>query len=384
MTPRRSKVLVLTRDIALSLGLAQVRDDCEADEGHAVPRPSGRTLVVDLSTVDLDFDELAAENLQPDVVLVDELSAIPVDDFVEVLQRPCTVEELSEAIDRAQDRERRQSSVGSQAGPASADNSTRSGGESDDLIDLVHEEETAPSPKGGVESAYPPSRPPSRAAATDGVGPRTTRDQAPRAAAPLASTEVDRTEFFDTEQPLSARVHQAVRSTDLLLAVLEDFPMLGSLPQLRDTIVSETADAFHADAVALWEPDERGYRATASHGIIGHEGLRVVSATHPLLLDVAQPGGGLLLDPTSAVPAAVAGIAGAHTTSLMAASLGHVGDGYGVITVGRGRSLREADLDQLSDFAAEAGVMLIAAKQLQRLTEYIRPAARGATPVAPA
>ena len=369
MTPQTTPVLVLTRDVALSLGLGQLRDDCEIVDGPAqVPCADNRLLVADLASVDLAA--LAEQRLEPQILIAD----VPLDvgESTIVLQRPVTVEHVSNAIDEALQIVQRDSAdpePATEPTGAQEERPTEAGMDSGPqdgsrVIDLVDEERRRPTePDDDVGAVAGPL--------VDGGGTATAvrpaaTEQATRST-PLTSGE-PATEEASSAAGLPDRIASACLAADVLLDLLADVPILGVPAQLRDMLATETATAFEADAVVLWEPAGEGVRATATWGVSDNPGLTEAPASHPVVLEVARPGGALLLDPVDAVQGAVAGLAGTHARSFMAVSLGDLGAGHGMLTVARDVPLTEADLDRLVDFGTEAGAMLRVGCRLERLT----------------
>jgi hypothetical protein len=166
---------------------------------------------------------------------------------------------------------------------------------------------------------------------------------------------------------LRERLAAVLAATAELERLIEQVPLLGSLDDLAQAIVSDLATQFEADTTALWRAIPDGWEVQAHLGLTAHEATWRVPFDHPLFGELDATGGAILIDPVDVVQATVAGIGGAHTQSLMAAAIA-VGPGrFGILVVGRDRPLTPRDLDHLIDLVTEAALGLAVAEQLARL-----------------
>jgi hypothetical protein len=168
------------------------------------------------------------------------------------------------------------------------------------------------------------------------------------------------------ERQLRERLAAVLAATSELERLIEEVPLLVSLAGLAEAIVDDLRGQLEADTVALWRLDGEGWSAIAHAGLSKVEASWHVPVDHPLFSEIDNAGGGILLDPVDAVQEAVAGVGGAHTTSFMAASIAAGHSRFGLLTVGRDRSLTADDLDVLIDIASEAAPGIAVAEQLAR------------------
>jgi hypothetical protein len=173
----------------------------------------------------------------------------------------------------------------------------------------------------------------------------------------------------EAEGRFRARVASVLAATAELERLLDEFPLLASVDGFAHAVVDDLATRLAADTVAYWRWYEDGWKVLSHRGLTHLEASWVVPHDHPLFAEIDAAGGALLLDPVDAAQAAVAGIGGAHTESFMAAALA-VGPGrFGILAVGRNRSLSEADLETLVEEAAEAAPGMALAEQLTWLVK---------------
>lgn len=216
----------------------------------------------------------------------------------------------------------------------------------------------APEPTPAAAGA--PAATPAPAAAAAPTGSRTARWRARR----------QRT-VSPQEQALRERLTQVLTATGELEHLLADLPLLADLDALSGVIVAELAQELAADTAALWRGAGDGWYPAAHIGFTTHEATWRVPADQPLFAELHQTGGAMLIDPIDAVPAAVAGIAGAHTNGFMAAAIA-VGPGrFGLLAVGRNQPLGEQELETLEHLATEVAPGLAVAEQLLRIREVL-------------
>jgi len=171
----------------------------------------------------------------------------------------------------------------------------------------------------------------------------------------------------DAESDLRRRLAGALTSSAELERLVSDLPLLRSFPALSLAVARMLEELLEADTVAVWRQDDDGWHAVAHRGLSVIEAQIVVAPRHPLFAEVDTSGGALLIDPVDSAQGVVAGIGGAHTESLMAASIA-IGPGrYGIVTVGRNEPLRDRDLDRLVDTVLEAAIGLALADWFERI-----------------
>jgi hypothetical protein len=200
------------------------------------------------------------------------------------------------------------------------------------------------------------------------------------ATAPRPTSQVE-----DPDAAMRQRLAAAITAAAELERLVTEVPVLRSLPGLARALVAEVQQAFAADTVGFWQLAEEGYGAVAAVGFTSLEARRLVDRDQPMMSEVDDSGGGLLIDPVEAAQAAVAGIGGAHTESFMAASVAAGPGRFGIITVGRNEPLTPGDLDRLMALTKEAAPGVAAAELLARLGRLAasEPVHGGADPGAP-
>jgi hypothetical protein len=169
------------------------------------------------------------------------------------------------------------------------------------------------------------------------------------------------------ELALRERLQQGKASAAELEELVAELPLLASPAALASVLVEEIALQSRADTVGLWRPDDQVWRLDAHQGFTAHEAGWSVPADHPLFAELRSTGGALLLTPVDMAQAAIAGIAGAHTRSFMAAAVGDRADVQALIAVGCHRDLTRDDLDGLIALADELAPGLAVSRSLERL-----------------
>lgn len=208
----------------------------------------------------------------------------------------------------------------------------------------------------------------------------TAKDAAAPSAGPIATRQRRRSRLTarratspsePSEAALRERLGQVITATSELERLVDDLPLLRSLPALGRAILDEIVAELQADNAALWQLEDDGYHAVATVGLTAAAARLTVRSDQPLLAEVAATGGGLLIDPIESAQAAVAGIGGAYTSSFMAAAIALGPGRYGIITVGRESPLVSGDLDRLMALASEAAPGVAVAQQLGRLADLV-------------
>ncbi len=182
-----------------------------------------------------------------------------------------------------------------------------------------------------------------------------------------ASAIADRTDH-------GTRLAHVVTAASELERLVEEIPLLTSPRSLAQVVIAEVGETVRADTAALWlRGDDGAYRCAADDGLTAAERRIVVAADHPLIAQVRDNRGGVLIHPIGAAQAAVAGVGGAHTESFAAVNLGAGAVHLGVITVGRDDPLTSRELDHLIELAVEAAPGIAVAQLLVRLAGLVRP-----------
>lgn len=232
----------------------------------------------------------------------------------------------------------------------------------DDVVPAA-EEVAAPDPPPAVVTHGPRTTPSAEATSTPVASPPAARVARWRARRQRSTSR--------GERALQERLSQVLTATGELEHLLADLPLLTDPPALARAIVGECAREFSADTAALWQRQERGWHVAGQVGFTAHEATWIVPVDQPLFTEVDQTGGAMLIDPIDAVPAAVAGIGGAHTRAFMAASVA-IGPGrFGLLAVGRNEPLVEDDLEVLEALAFEIAPGMAVAEQLARLQRIL-------------
>ena len=202
-----------------------------------------------------------------------------------------------------------------------------------------------------------------------------------------------------SQREMHERLVMMLAAASQLEVIAEEMPVVTDRAALCRAIVEAVADEFEADTVGLWQRDPGGWVVDACYGFTHREALVPAERDQPILQEIDGNGGAILLEPVARFQPLVRGIGGAHTESFMAAAVA-VGDRhFGVLALGRDRSLMESDLDRLIEMASEAAVGIGVAEHLERMyalversavrsvddgTDLERPSDRPADPTADA
>jgi hypothetical protein len=340
MTAKRRSVLVVTRDVALTLAIGQLRPAWRVGDVLPPSHPGVDILVVDLQSLGLEPRDLTSAMLRPQVVIATEDVAGST-----VLRRPFSADHL---VDLVED-----TAIPAGHAPAPVDPTVVRGSSEDTEVEHVIDL-TVPQP---AVAAVPSSQ----------VAPPRERGQA---TAPGPSPEPEAASDTAAAQDVRAALLGGARAAQDLASLVDDFPLLADVPTLRTTVVDEARILLDADIVALWEPAPGGFVATAVAGGTIAVSLQQAYADHPLLHEITCVRDGLLIVDTDAARATVAGLGGTHTSSLIAVRVGVTGPAA-VLVAGRDATFTDADLDRCLGFADEAGPMLDVARSLARLGDVV-------------
>jgi hypothetical protein len=379
----QSSVVAITANPSLVVGLTFLGRpwDVSSQAGIA-DLPAADVLVVDAGTslAGLQLLQGLTAPRPPAVVIGDEPGDVAPGD--QLVLRPYTMEILADAIDATLDQAQRirhgsGRSGGRRARRSSRDEQPRQGpvAEPELVIELPTASgsglsaDSSPSSRGGAAML---EREPSRTAQALDVEPEIVQIPAEADAGERsdAAPEVDlvlRVTDLELEDSMRDRMTAALEAGGQLERLVTDVPLLRSLRGLARAVVAEAAEALEADTVGFWQRMDEGFRVITAIGLTTLERKRLVELDQPMLAEVDETGGGLLIDPVEAAQAAVAGIGGAHTDSFMVASIAAGPERFGLIAVGRNEPLTPADLDRLIDLASEAAPGVGVAQLLERL-----------------
>lgn len=170
-----------------------------------------------------------------------------------------------------------------------------------------------------------------------------------------------------SQREMHERLVMMLAASSQLEAIAEEVPVVTSRTALSEAIVDAVAVEFEADTVGFWHRDSGGWVVTSCYGFTHREALAPADLDQPVLQEIDANGGAILLEPLARFQPLVRGIGGAHTESFMAAAVAVGGQHFGVLAVGRDRSLVESDLDRLIEMASEAAVGIGVAEHLERM-----------------
>ncbi len=173
------------------------------------------------------------------------------------------------------------------------------------------------------------------------------------------------------QDELYGRLVQIFAATSQVQMLVDELPLVANRPALYRAIVTAVAEEFDAETVGLCRRGENGWIIVAEHGLTQREVRFPAGLDQPLLQDISDNTGAILLDPAPNFQGLLRDIAGAHTDSFMTASITAGSASLGVVTVGRDRPLREQDLDRLVEMAVEAGVGIGVADHILQMSELI-------------
>jgi hypothetical protein len=367
----KSSVVAITTNPSLVIGLTFLGRPWDVSSQTGVADlPTADVLVVDTGTslTGLQLLHGLTAPRPPAVVIGDEHDDVAPGD--QLVLRPYTMEALADAIDAAVDHAERMRRGSGRTGGRRARRSSRDEQPRQDPVtepDLVIELPTASSAGEAMLE-----REPSRTAQALDVEPEIIQvpagaDAEERSDAAPEADLVLRVTDLELEDSMRDRMAAALAAGSELENLVSDVPLLRSLRGLARAVVAEAAEALDADTVGFWQRTDEGFRVIAAIGLTTLERKRLVDLDQPMLAEVDETGGGLLIDPVEPAQAAVAGIGGAHTDSFMVASVAAGPERFGLIAVGRNRPLTAADLDRLIDLASEAAPGVGVAQLLERL-----------------
>jgi hypothetical protein len=367
----KTSVVAITTNPSLVVGLTFLGRPWQVSSQAGVADfPAADVLVVDAGTslAGLQLLQGLMGPRPPAVVIGDEPGDVAPGD--QLVLRPYTMEILANAIDATLDQAQRIRRGSGRSGGRRARRSSRDEQPRQDPVtepELVIELPTESSAGGATLE-----REPSRTAQALDVEPEIVQipaeaDAGERSAAAPEVDLVLRVTDLELEDSMRDRMTAALEAGGQLERLVTDVPLLRSLRGLARAVVAEAAEALEADTVGFWQRMDEGFRVITAIGLTTLERKRLVELDQPMLAEVDETGGGLLIDPVEAAQAAVAGIGGAHTDSFMVASIAAGPERFGLIAVGRNEPLTPADLDRLIDLASEAAPGVGVAQLLERL-----------------
>jgi hypothetical protein len=172
---------------------------------------------------------------------------------------------------------------------------------------------------------------------------------------------------------LAIDVAKARHALDHVNRLLDRLPLLASMRHVADALIEEVRDLTAADMVAVYRLEHDTYRVVASSGLTGAEGRTSVPATHPLVANLEQTGGTLLLD--GAGRSLVAGWAASRAPAFIAVPAGS-GDPPRVVLLVGASSLDQDDLEAVAEAATHASSGLELSMHLADLADRIATLAR--------
>ncbi|MGH2794882.1 MAG: hypothetical protein ACRDKG_11325 [Actinomycetota bacterium] len=168
------------------------------------------------------------------------------------------------------------------------------------------------------------------------------------------------------EAPLVRRLKVAAAHARELEELIEQLPFLADLGAMADGLIGEIDRQFVCAIASVSVLRDQGYEVVAHRGLSRVEAGMVIPENQSLFNDVLKTREGVLIQPVDLAQGLVAGIGGARTEALMVAPA-LVDDECAAVVVVGGDQFAEADLDRLSDLAAEAAPGLAVAHLLERL-----------------
>jgi hypothetical protein len=173
---------------------------------------------------------------------------------------------------------------------------------------------------------------------------------------------------------LALDVAKARHALDDVNRLLDRLPLLASVRYVAEALIEEVVDLTAADMVVVYRLErDDAYRVVASSGLTGAEGRTSVPATHPLVANLEQTGGTLLLD--GAGRSLVAGWAASRAPAFIAVPAGS-GDPPRVVLLVGASSLDQDDLEVVAEAATHASSGLELSMHLADLADRIATLAR--------
>lgn len=174
----------------------------------------------------------------------------------------------------------------------------------------------------------------------------------------------------DTEKALVRRIARTLPAVQEVIYLLEETPSIRDRDAIVTAVLQEVVAAIEPETAAVWWPEGGSFITVASQGLTKVEQQMKVPGDQPLMGELSQTGGGVLIQPTDMAQAAVAGIGGAHTDAFMGAAAAIGGRTYAVVTAGRSE-FRSDELDVLLRIAADAAPGLAIAGLLVELRDAL-------------
>lgn len=169
-----------------------------------------------------------------------------------------------------------------------------------------------------------------------------------------------------SEAPLVQRLKRAAAHAHELDELIEQMPFLADLGAMAEGVIGEIDRQFVCAIASVSVKREDGYRVVAHRGLSRVEAGMVIPETQSLFSDVLKTREGVLIQPVDLAQGLVAGIGGARTEAMMVAPALVNGAVVAMVVVG-GDRFTEADLDRLTDLAAEGAPGVAVAEVLDRL-----------------
>ena len=169
-----------------------------------------------------------------------------------------------------------------------------------------------------------------------------------------------------SEAPLVVRLKRAAASARELDHLIEQMPFLADIGAMAEGLIGEIDRQFVCAIASVSVRREAGYEVVGSRGLSRVEAGMIIPDTQSLFSDVLKTREGVLIQPVDLAQGLVAGIGGARTEAMMVAPALVNGEVAAMVVVG-GERFAEADLDRLTDLAAEAAPGLAVAELLDHL-----------------
>ena len=169
-----------------------------------------------------------------------------------------------------------------------------------------------------------------------------------------------------SDAPLVRRLKSAAAHAQELEDLIDQMPFLADLTAMADGLIDEIDRQFVCSVASVSVKREDGYHVVAHRGLSRVEAGMVIPETQSLFSDVLKTREGVLLQPVDLAQGLVAGIGGARTEAMMVAPALVNGTVVAMVVVG-GDRFAEADLDRLTDLAAEGAPGVAVAEFLDRL-----------------
>lgn len=167
-------------------------------------------------------------------------------------------------------------------------------------------------------------------------------------------------------EPEHQKHRHLVESVESIEDLLADMPLAGDVEVLAHHTLAELVLRLDPVTACVWSVEGERLLLAAGHGLTPAERKLRVAIDHPLITQLVEVGGGILIRPTDLAQGLVAGIAGARTESFMAAAVGGAGRVRAVLG-GGAEELERSDLDWLQELAIQAEPFFAVGALVKRL-----------------